>query len=381
VPIAARIALFYGAFFLVVGIQLPFWPAWLGAHGMSAEQIGIILGFPVWVRILTNPLIARAVDATGRRRRMAVALTAMTLACTAVFLVVDGFWAFLIASTVASVFFSAIMPLAENIASMTALRHGLDYGRMRLWGSVTFIVAASGCGALLVGRDEDLILWLSLAALGLSVIAALALPEPEMPPRRVSNAGIKWLLRDRGFLAIVAVGALTQGSHAAFYGFGTIHWRALGIGDDVIGWLWAAGVIAEVGLFVVSGAMIRRIGPFGMLALSAAAGTLRWTVTAWATEAWVLFLMQPLHAFTFAAGHTALIWLIARSVPAEASATAQALFTSLALGGSIGLATLGAGWLYDRAGGDVFLAMTAMSLAGGAMIVPLMRAVRGRLAG
>jgi PPP family 3-phenylpropionic acid transporter len=107
----------------------------------------------------------------------------------------------------------------------------------------------------------------------------------------------------------------------------------------------------------------------------------RWTVTAVAGEAWTLFLVQPLHAFTFAAGHTALIYLIARSVPAEASATAQGLFSSLALGGAIGVATLIAGWLYERAGGNVFLAMTAMSLAGGIMIVPLARTLRARLAG
>ena len=44
------------------------------------------------------------------------------------------------------------------------------------------------------------------------------------------------------FALFVAVVAFVQASHAVMYALGSLHWRALGLGETEIGALWAASV-------------------------------------------------------------------------------------------------------------------------------------------
>ena len=50
-----------------------------------------------------------------------------------------------------AVAWTTIMPLTETVAMSGVKAAGLDYGRMRLWGSLSFI-AASFCGGWVVER-------------------------------------------------------------------------------------------------------------------------------------------------------------------------------------------------------------------------------------
>ena len=94
---------------------------------------------------------------------------------------------------------------------------------------------------------------------------------------------------------LIAVG-LVQASHAAYYGFATIHWRAAGLSDDVIGALWAEGVLAEIVLFAFSGAVVRRLGPVRLLLLGAAAGIVRWAIIGSTTDLVAVAGVQWLHS-------------------------------------------------------------------------------------
>src|SRR3546814_10848843 len=100
----------------------------------------------------------------------------------------------------------------------------------------------------------------------------------------------------------------------------------------MIGLLWAEGVIAEVLLFACGAKVVQRLGPARMLLLGALAGVVRWTLLAASTDLAVLFAAQALHAFTFGAAHLGAIAFIARAAPAGLSATAQTLYTTLAMG-------------------------------------------------
>lgn len=374
---AVPIALFYAAIFLFIGVHLPFWPVWLTEHGVAAAEIGILLSVSTWIRAFAPPLIAQIADRTGKPKRLIVLLLAATLGIYALFSLAHGFWPLLAISVLGALTFGAVLPLSENLAMRASHEHGFDYGRVRLWGSVTFIVGATFGGRLLVGRETDFILTMMLAALGLSLMASLTLPSLAPAKSQSACLPIAHLLSRRVFIVFLLAAGLTQASHAAYYGFATLHWRAAGISNDVIGALWAEGVIAEVALFAFSGAIARKFGPIRLLALGVAAGLIRWCVLGLTTEIWALVAVQGLHALTFAATHLAAMHFLLRAVPASYSSTAQGLYSGLGTGAMMGLAMIASGALYGAFGGAAFLSMAMLSLAGGAAAIALARMWRG----
>ena len=356
-----RLSFYYAAMFAMVGVQLPFWPVWLKAQGLDASEIGLVLSAVLWVKVVASPLLAQAADRRQQRRLFMVTLASLALVGYALLPLGSGFWWLVALSVVAGVAFSAVMPLGEAITLSTVYALGLDYGRIRLWGSLTFILASVAVGRLLVGRDVDLVLWAMLCFLGLTCIACLAMPSPRTVGTGRASGAIRQLLINRTILLLVASSSLIQASHAVLYGFGTLHWRSAGIDDDVIGWLWAEGVIAEILLFAVSNRVVRRLGIRNLLLLAAVAGVVRWTLTALSTELALLLIVQALHGLTFGATHLATMHFIARAVPPEMTATAQSLNAAIAGGIATALALALAGVLFEAYGGMAFLAMAILA--------------------
>lgn len=178
------------------------------------------------------------------------------------------------------------------------------------------------------------------------------------------------------FWLFLAVAGLNQASHAVLYGFATLHWRASGLSDATIGWLWAEGVLAEILLFALSNRILARIGVSGLLLLAGLASALRWLALGLTTDLSALIVLQALHGLTFGAAHLAAMHFIARSIPANLTATAQSLNTAIAGGVIMAGAMAGAGWLYSTFAGHAFLAMTVLALASAVLAFALGRVWR-----
>jgi PPP family 3-phenylpropionic acid transporter len=370
--VLTRLAFFYIAVFLLPGIAMPFWPAWLAAHGLDAVQIGTLLALGPWTKLVSNPLAARLADRSGKTRRLLVLLALGGLASYALFGLVDGFVAFFIVTILANLALNPIMPLGDSVTLGTGARHGIAYGRVRLWGSLSFMVAGGGAGFLLAGRPPDLILALLLGALLVLVLACFGLPETADTPPPQTKLGWHHLFADRRFCLFLAVVSLIQASHVMFYGFGSLHWLAAGYGKAAVGALWAICIPAEVALFALGGRLVDRLRPAGLLLLGGSAGILRWTLLAASTDLPLLVIAQLLHAFTFAATHLATMYFFVREVPPGLAATAQGLYGALAGGAVLGATMFVAGILYASHGGAGFLAMAAMCVvatAGAAVLL------------
>ncbi len=366
-----RLALFYAAVFLVVGVLMPFWPLWLNeTRGMSAEEIGLLLGAGLWMKVLANPFFAHFADRRPEKRRLLATLALGALAGFSLFHWAQGFWQLLGVTLITFSMFTALMPLGENLTMITSYAHKLDYGRIRLWGSLTFVLASAGGGMVLVELPVTAVLWLVLGGVALTFFAALQLPDPETTgiggESQAPEAPLRRILREPLFLIFLAAAGLIQASHSAYYGLATLFWREAGFADDVIGGLWATGVMAEVLLFAFSGAIMARVTPTTLLVIAAAAGVLRWCVIGATTNPFVLFPIQTLHALTFGATHLAAMHFIARATPPGCSATAQGLYSSTAMGGLLGLGVILSGRIFEATGGGAFLVMAGLSLAGGA---------------
>lgn len=370
---AVRLAAFYGAVFAVVGVQVPFWPVWLEARGLSAGEIGLVIAASFWPRVVTSLMIPHHADRLGERRRPMAFLAAMTLIGVALFALADRFWMFMGLSLVTGATFAAILPLGEALALQEAHAHRISYGRVRLWGSITFIVAAIAVGGALQQTGPEIVLLLLLVALGMTVATCLALPERPRPPRAGPPPGLGRLLRQPGLVSFVLAAGLIQASHVVYYGFATLHWRAAGHGEAVIGLLWAEGVVAEIVLFAWAGAVLRRLPPLRLLGLAGGLSVLRWAATALSTDLVVLIPAQALHAASFGAVHLATVHHLRDHTPLELQASAQGFYA--AIGGALlsGLLTPLGGWLYGRAGGEAFWAMAAIALLGTIAAVSLMR--------
>lgn len=362
--LALRLSFFYAAVFGTVGVNTPYFPVWLSSRGMDAVQIGILLATVSWVRVVTTPWLGGIAERMGERRRPMVVLSAIALAAFASYGLMEGFWGYLVVGVIAGVAYAAVMPLGENVTMSTAPAARLDYGHLRLWGSFSFILASAGGGWFLKGRPADDILWLLVGTMALMFLACCLVPEPRLPPAHAHTAPVRRLLTNRLFLLFVFSCGLLQASHAVVYGFGTLHWRAAGIDEATIGWLWAEGVLAEIALFAFGGPVVRRLGPLRLLLLGGAGGVVRWLVTAVTTDLNALMAVQILHGLTFGSTHLGAMYFIQRASPPGLSASAQSLYSALGNGIVMGLTFLIAGPLYGTFGGGAFAVMALFSAAG-----------------
>lgn len=375
---AFRFSLWYGAYFASVGVYQPFMPVWLTAHGLSPAEIGALFSTLMWIRIFSNPTLTQVADRRGARKGLILTLAFIGSLPFALLPLANGFWPVLLFLGLHIALYAPVLPLSDSLVLMTARERGLDYGRMRLWGSITFILASTGAGWVLTGRDPDWVIAMVGATLALIFLVGLLLPDIRTAPAAKHSRPVRGLLREPLFLVFVLTSATNMASHAVLNGFSTLHWRALGHGDDAIGVLWAVGTITEVALFAFARPAMDRLGVVGLFMLGAAAGLVRWSLTAHATAYWALLLIQPLHALTFGATHLAAMGFIQRAVPAEMASTAQGLYSSLSMGLVVGLTMMLAGRLYGAFGGDAFLFMTVLSGASLGLAFLLGRIWRGR---
>ena len=163
-------------------------------------------------------------------------------------------------------------------------------------------------------------------------------------------------------LALVAAG-FTQGGHAVYYAFSFLRWEQIGYSTFVIGCLWATGVTAEIFLLTRARGLARRLGPVRLLAIGAGAAVVRWSVVAIEPPLPVLFLVQTLHAGTFACAYLGSIEFLDRAAPLRLVNTGMTLMSTTGVGAVTGLATVLAGFVWNSYGPmPAYLMMAAMGL-------------------
>ena len=367
---AWRLSAFYAAVFLVAGTKLPFLPIWLEWRGLTLAQISIVTAAPLFARIVVTPAIALAADRWGEHRKMLIVLAWAALAVLVLLTQAHGFPAILGLTLLIAVAWTTIMPLAETVAMGGVRAQGLDYGRMRLWGSLSFIAASFAGGWAIVAFGPAVAVWLMVAGAAGTLAAAYVLPASSSPDTAattkpsVTRTEIVALVMSGRFVVFLFAVGLTQAAHAVFYTFGTVHWKAQGISAGWAGVLWAIGVSVEIGLFAFSGTVVRTCGPALLIAAGALAGVVRWSAMAFDPPLATLVMLQALHGLTYGATHIGAVHYISASVPPALAGTAQALYASVTAGIAMGLATLLAGQLYGASGALAYLAMAGLSLAG-----------------
>ena len=378
---AWRLAGFYFLLFAYLGVFLPWLPPLLRARGLDAAGIGLALATVQISRFLLPPVWGLLADRLRHPRQLLAA--ASVLAGGALFALAWAASPGLIFACLAlhGFFLVPLFPLAETLTMAALGGRPQGYGRIRLWGSVGFIVASLslGMGVDLEGLSEPVMVGLMGLPLVLGAVMALGLPAPVGAPTPRASAGTR-LPRVALAMVIIAAG-LGQGAHAPYYTFFTLQLREAGVSGTVTGLLWGWGVAAEVAVMAVSGLLIARLGLHTAFVLSLLVGGVRWGLYASGPSLGWLVAGQALHGISFGLLHVSTIRLVDQLSPPGRKALGQSLVSAFAYGGAIGLGSLLAGRQQVALGYQGLFACAAVASLAGALVAATTRGRLGRLAG
>ncbi|MBV8921097.1 MFS transporter [Bradyrhizobium sp.] len=361
-------ALMYAAF----GVASPFWPEYFRAKALSSQEIGLLLGAAMVVRLAAGPLVGRLADISESLRSVLAGCAALAAAMAAALSFADSFVMLLCVALAQAAALAPMTSIADAL-SVSAARPQLagkpfEYGWIRGAASAAFASGTIIIGQFIRPDHLDPVVWLN-AMLLLAAAAATALLPPVRTPaeprtsRSADRMGMHLLLRIPRFRSVLAVSALVYGSHAMHDAFAVIRWSDSGIAAPVISLLWSEAVAAEVVVFFLIGpALVHHLGARGAASVAALAGIVRWTVGGTTTSILLLSLVQPLHGLTFALLHLACMRILGAVVPTKLSATAQTVY---AFGSGLVTAVITAmsGVLYARYAGASFVAMAGLCAA------------------
>lgn len=361
----AKLSSFYFVYYVAVGAFVPFWPLYLHALGYTPAQIGIALATTGLVRVTVPMGWGWIMDRSGRR--MPWIAGGMLLA--AVFFAMVPFspsFAGLIAlHAIYATFWNVALPPFDVVTLNHLARTGADYARIRLWGSIGFIVAVAILGPVLDRVGIAPLPWVIVAGMLGLVWLALIVPDVHDPrPHDATLGGFLARVNKPAVIALLAACFLSQLSFAPFYGFFSIYLEEHDYSRGVIGGLWALGVIAEVIVFLYTGRIIRRFGARPVLIVTMLSSALRWWMLALFVDVVALLVIsQVLHFLSFALYHAVTVHYIHELFPGRFQGRGQALLAavSFGLGGAVGSMLTGAAW--EPIGAQaVYLAATGVAL-------------------
>jgi len=336
-----HIRLFYAAYFAAMGLILPFFPVYLASLGYSVAVVGLMTGLLAAAKVIAPPCSGYWLDVrhmpAGRFIVLASALAAL---CAAGFNM-SSTSPLLFAITVLSfgLLWAAVLPLTDGLSIHVSEAALADYGRLRVWGSIGFVVTSLLGGILF---DVISLAWFPWFLVGLMAIMALAgrgFPEIELNEPLI---GLGKAL-PRALILLLVVSFLMQLSHGAYYGFFSLYLLDAGYQGWQVGAFWMLGVLAEIILMWLWTKPIQQWPLMQVMMVCLLLAALRWTGTAWSHVWWWLLLLQCLHAASFAAFHIAAVTWVKRLAPSHRHAAAQGWYaaTGFGLGTTIGIMACG----------------------------------------
>lgn len=330
-------------------------------------------------KILSTPVVAHVADQSGRAHGLIFAALAASLLLFICYpFSAAPAWLFAVTLLLNAVF-PAVLPLLDRMAIASGRGQGNSYTIIRACGSLGFAVVTVAGGYLIKTFDANWVMWLSILLIVACLACVRLLPQAarpsaeEAPAERV-RLPMREILRDRPLLLCIAAASLVQASNGFLYSYSTLYWTDRGLSTALISMLWAVGVTSEVLFFFLAPKVLARVGAQWLIVVSAAMTALRWAGLSATTDPTWIAALQVLQCFTLAGNNAAIMWYIARRVPAACKTSAIALYALLSGGvfmfGSIQLG----GALYRNYAPGGFLVMALCA----ACAIPLVLAAEKR---
>ena len=384
-----RLSLIYAAILVAPGVHLPYFPLWLEAQGFDAQQIAVILSAPMFLRVVTTPFITAMADEARERANVLILLLASTLLISGGYFLKPTYLVILAVSLLLSVAWTPQVPMTDSLALSGVRRFGSSYAAMRIWGSISFLIANLGGGYILSHTGAQAVPAIITTALAFALGASLVAPRLGRPRRGspLSAADMQVAapkLMNRYFLLFIGGSGMILASHGFMYSFVSIYWKSIGLGDTIVGILWAWAVVAEVVMFMAFKRLFAHLSASRMIAMAGVAAIVRWIAY---PLIWPLGLgvpgfcaVQTLHALSTALILLGVQKLIADTVAEERTGAAQGM-VFFATGFAMAAVTLASGPLYDAFGVYGFIVMVGVAGLGLALVALASRSAPERRLG
>jgi MFS transporter, PPP family, 3-phenylpropionic acid transporter len=356
-----RLSSFYLCYFAALGCYVPYWSLYLKDIGFNAAEIGQLSAFLVGTKIIAPNLWGWIADHTRKNLRIIRWTSFISIILFAGFLAVRGYFEIACLTVAFSFFWNAPLPLYEatTLSHLQAESH--RYSRIRLWGSVGFIVSVMGVGRLLETQPIMLLPVMITGLLALNWLAAVVTPEHQVIYHEHETVKIASIIKKPEVIAFLAVYFLIQIAHAPYYVFYSLYLKQHMYSTTMTGLLWSLGVVAEIILFVSMKGILMRYSLRGILMGSLAFAVLRWLlIGAFVDNLWILLFAQLLHAATFGGTHIAAIHFVQHYFDREHQSKGQAIYHSVSFGLGGMLGSLGSGSYWELLGSHVIFTAAAI---------------------
>jgi PPP family 3-phenylpropionic acid transporter len=355
----------YFIYFGVLGIFLPYFNLYCYHLGFSGLQIGILSALRSLAMVLFPLIWGLLADRYQARKPIYILCTFLSASIWLLYLFFVDFWPMLLITAFYGIFYAPIISFLEAVTMDVLGREKKSYGRIRAWGSISFIVVVVVLGKVIDLYSVDIILILILA--GSLVLAAIsvAIPVFKAPKQDLLQPGAGSLL-ERRVVVFLFCAFLMLVSHGAYYGFFSIHLEKLGHGSTFIGIAWALASTAEILVMIKSDKIFDRFSLEHVLFFSFLVAAARWLILFFAESAAVILLSQILHALTYGTFHMASILYIDQLAPGQAKTLGQAVNNALTYGLGLMVGFFINGYVYEITGSSMLFLMSALiALAGG----------------
>ncbi len=371
----ANLSRFYFIYYFFVGAFVPYWGLYLQAEQFSAADIGILMSLFQISRIFAPNFWGWLADYT-KKRVVWIRLTASLglIGFIAVFWA-HGFWWLFFVMAALSLFTSSTLPLSESLVLAHLATTNGHYSRIRMWGSLGFIVAAVILGFLIDAFGIKSLLWFLLAVQITLYALTFKLPEAVVAPHAHDQFSVWQIVKQPAVIALLVGCSLMVTAHGVLYNFYSIYLAEHGYSKTMIGFLWAMGVICEIGVFMLMPKIMTRFTLKTILLISLVLAVIRFSMIGLTPDhLYLLLLAQCLHAFTFGSFHAASVEVITQFFNGRHQAKGQAIYNSVAYGVGGAVGGLAGGFALQYLGGQyTFMLAAAFPLVGFLVIALGMR--------
>jgi MFS transporter, PPP family, 3-phenylpropionic acid transporter len=350
-PAAMWLGALLCAYFAFIGTHSPYLSLYFAAQGLEVAQIGILMTIPQVLRIVAPPFWGWMADRMARPVDLVRAtLTVLVLACIGFFFI-KGFYPWLALFTLMFFFSAAVGPITEALLLREVAGDTHGFGRIRVWGSIGFVIAVAIVGLLLDRFGLALLPWCMLFFALLTLSSALKMRSGALQLRERSRLSIGHILRRPGVLWFFASAFWMIFAHAALYTLYSLYLERLGISKSLIGLLWSIGVLAEIALFWWQRHLFARFTLAQLLGGSFVLAVLRFALIALAGPSLLLLgLAQLLHAATFAVHHSASMKYLHSTFEDAGVSRGMALYSTVAYGLGATAGGFFHAWLWEARG-------------------------------
>ncbi|MCY4419730.1 MAG: MFS transporter [Gammaproteobacteria bacterium] len=361
-----RHATVYFFYYATLGALLPYWSLYLQHLEFDASEIGELSAVLLVTKIIAPTIWAYVADHSGQRMRVT---RIAVFACMCVFALVlpaREYWTLLLVLACFGFFWNAALPQFEASTMNYLDGNRYLYGRVRLWGSIGFVVTVLALAPLLQGQGIRFLPWVVLVILSGIWLSSLRVQDPPGRASAGKHASLLATCLRPPVIALLLAAFLIQMSHGAYYTFFSIYLEEHGYSRTEVGQLWVLGVLAEIVLFLMVYKLLSRFGARRLLGMAMLLTAIRWWLIAmYAENLPVLLAAQLLHAASYGLFHASAICIVDKYFSGALQGRGMAIYSSISFGLGISLGSLVSGYTWNAVGasGVYLLSMVLAAIA------------------